>query len=134
MSIMVWEGTQIMQDRDDAAWANQSDDWKRDNSGDTPFKGLFATYLGEYAKNLSKLSDPARQQKAATYAAFLRVNADAVWTNYPGAMFGMDWHTLDKDYQSIPNDNRAIPNADYVNASLQYSGVAALAAAALISS
>ena len=134
MSIMVWDGTQIMQDRDDGKWAGESNDWKLENSGDTPFKGLFAAYLGEYAKNLSTLSDPARQQKAATYAAFLRANADAVWTNYPGTMFGMDWHTPSKDYQPIPDDNRQIPNPDYVNASLQYSGVCALAAAALVSS
>jgi len=128
MSTMVWEGTQIMKDRDDATWAEQTDEWKRsvDHSGDTPFKGLFATYLGEYAKNLSLLSDPVRQQKAATYAAFLRANADALWTNYPNAMFSMDWHTLNKDYQPIPD-------ADETNASLQYSGVAVLAAAALVS-
>jgi len=119
---MVWEGTQIMQDRDDAKWADQSDDWKRNNSGDTPFKGLFATYLGEYTKNLVAV----RPEQAAKYAAFLRANADAVWANYPGRMFSMDWHTLDQDYQPIPN-------ADYVNASLQYSGVCALAAAALVS-
>ena len=131
MSIMVWEGTQILQDRNDAEWASQSDDWKLQNSGDTPFKGNVSNYLGEYTKNLSALSDPARQQKAATYAAFLRSNADAVWTNYPGAMFSMDWHTLDKDYQPIRDDNRQ--NSDYVNASLQYSGVAVLAAAALVS-
>ena len=128
MSAMVWEGTQIMQDRVDATWASHDDDWKRktENSGDTPFKGLFATYLGEYAKNLSALSDPVRQQNAAKYAAFLRANADAVWANYPGHIFSMDWHTLDKDYQPIPD-------ADETNASMQYSGVAALAAAALVS-
>lgn len=133
MSNMVWEGTQIMRNRNDATWASQPDSWKVENSGDTPFKGIFATYLGEYTKNLYSLSDPARQQKAATYAAFLRANADAVWTNYPGKMFGMDWHTLDKDYQPLPPDHQTIPNSDYVNASLQYSGVAALAAAALVS-
>ncbi len=128
ISIMVWKGTQIMQDRHDATWASHDDAWKRktDNSGDTPFKGLFATYLGEYAKNLSTLSDPARQQKAATYAAFLRANADAVWTNYPGHIFSMDWHTQDNNYQPIPD-------ADETNASMQYSGVAVLAAAALVS-
>lgn len=130
---MVWAGTQIMQDRDDAEWAQKTDDWKIQNSGDTPFKGLFATYLGEYTRNLQSLSDPVREQKAATYAAFLRANADAVWTNYPGTIFGMDWHTLDQDYQPLPPDQRTIPNSDYVNASLQYSGVAALAAAALVS-
>jgi hypothetical protein len=133
MSTMVWPGTQIMQDRDDGTWSSQTNDWKIQNSGDTPFKGLFATYLGEYTKNLMTLSDPARQQKAATYAAFLRANADAVWTNYPGKMFSMDWHTLDADYQPVPPDYNPVPNSDYVNASLQYSGVCALAAAALVS-
>jgi Glycosyl hydrolase family 76 len=126
MSIMVWEGTQILQGRVDAEWSSQSDEWKRNNSGDTPFKGNFSNYLGEYTKTLSALSDPVRRQKAATYAAFLRANADAVWTNYPSTIFSMDWHTLDEDYQPIPN-------ADEVNASLQYSGVAVLAAAALVS-
>lgn len=131
---MVWKGTQIMQDRDDAMWAGLSNNCKIELSRDTTFKGLFATYLGEYTKNLSTLSDPARQQKAATYASFLRANADAVWTNYPGAMFSMDWHTLTPNYEPIPQDNHPmLPNSDYVNASLQYSGVAALAAAALVS-
>ena len=125
MSTMIWEGTQIMQDRDDAKWAGESDAWKREYDGDTPFKGLFATYLGAYAKNVAGLSDPVRQQKAATYAAFLRANAVAVWNNYPGRMFSMDWHTLTPDYQPIPN-------ADITNASMQYSGIAALAAAALV--
>ena len=122
MATMVWDGTQIMEDRDDAKWAGQSDDWKRQNSGDTPFKGLFAAYLGEYTKNIASV----RPAQAAKYVAFLRANADAVWTNYPGTMFSMDWHTLDQNYQPIPD-------ADYVNASLQYSGACALAAAALVS-
>lgn len=125
IAIMVWRGTQIMQDRDDGKWAGESDDWKRNNSGDTPFKGLFAAYLGAFTKDLATVSDPARQKSAATYAAFLRANADAVWTNYPGQMFSMDWHTLDQDYQPIPD-------ADIVNASLQYSGLAALTAAAQV--
>jgi hypothetical protein len=129
MAKMVWQGTQIMQDRDDAKWASQPDNWKLQNSGDTPFKGLFATYLGEYAKNLSAI----RPQQTATYATFLRANADAVWANYPGATFGMDWHTPTLNYQPLPQDNNPIPNSDYVNASLQYSGVCALAAAALVS-
>jgi Glycosyl hydrolase family 76 len=130
MAKMVWEGTQIMQDRCDAKWDSQTNDWKLQNSGDTPFKGLFATYLGEYTRNVSSL----RPEQAAKYAAFLRANADAVWTNYPGAIFGMDWHTLHQNYQPLPKDNKPIPNSDYVNASLQYSGICALAAAALVSS
>ena len=135
MSNMVWEGTQILQDRDDATWASTSNQSKIDNSGDTPFKGNVANYLGEYTKKLSALSDPARQQQAATYAALLRANADAVWTNYPGTMFSMDWHTFTPDYQPVtPNPQEFWPTSDYVNASLQYSGVAVLAAAALVSS
>ena len=130
MAKMVWEGTQIMQDRCDAKWDSQTNDWKLQHSDDTPFKGLFATYLGEYTKNVSAL----RPEQAAKYAAFLRANADAVWTNYPEAMVGMDWHTLHQNYQPLPKDNKRIPNSDYVNASLQYSGVCALAAAALVSS
>lgn len=122
MAKMVWQGTQIMEDRDDAKWASQTDEWKVNNSGDTPFKGLFATYLGEYAKNLSAV----RPAQTAKYASFLQANADAVWTNFPNTMFSMDWHTLDQNYQPIPDQ-------DYLNASLQYSGVCALAAAALVS-
>jgi len=129
MAKMIWEGTQIMQDRDDAKWDSQTNDWKLQHSDDTPFKGLFATYLGEYTKNVSAL----RPEQAAKYAAFLRANADAVWTNYPEAIVGMDWHTLHENYQPLPKDNKPIPNSDYVNASLQYSGACALAAAALVS-
>ena len=124
MQLMVWAGTQIMEDRVDAEWSSQPDNWKVANDGDTPFKGLFATYLAEYANELSKLEDPTRKQQAAKYAAFLRTNADAVWTNYPGTIFSMDWHTLDQNYQPIPN-------ADVTNASMQYSGICALAGAAL---
>lgn len=123
MKLMVWEGTEILEASDDAEWAGESDDWKRQNSGQTPFKGNFCNYLGDYTKNLAGLDDPARQQAAATYAAFLRTNADAIVNNYPSMMFSMDWHTSDPDYEPIPD-------ADEVNGSLQYSGVAALAGAA----
>jgi len=131
MAKMVWQGTQIMQDRCDAEWDSQTTDWKYENNNDTLFKGLFATYLGEYTKNISSL----RPQQAQKYAAFLRANADAVWANYPGATFGMDWHTLHENYQPIPQDkvSRPIPNSDSTNASLQYSGICPLAAAALVS-
>ncbi len=122
-TLMVWEGTEILEASDDAEWASQSDEWKRENSGQTPFKGNFCNYLGDYAKNLATVDDPVRQQKAASYAEFMRANADAIWKNYPGTMYSMDWHTPDPDYQPIPD-------ADVVNGSLQYSGVAALAAAA----
>lgn len=123
MTLMVWEGTAILKASDDPTWAGETDEWKRNNSGQTPFKGNFCNYLGDYTKNLAGLADPARKQAAATYAAFLRTNADALWANYPGTMFSMDWHTRDENY-------RPIPDADIVNASMQYSGVAVLAGAA----
>jgi predicted alpha-1,6-mannanase (GH76 family) len=63
------------------------------------FKGIYVRYLGELATRLAALADPARQQAAARYAAFLRLNADAVWANYPGTIFGMDWHTPQPNYQ-----------------------------------
>lgn len=130
MAKMVWEGTQIMQDQCDAEWDSQSNAWKIAESNHALFKGLFATYLGEYTKNVSSL----RPEQAAKYVAFLRANADAVWANYPGATFGMDWHTMHQNYQPIPKDNsRLIPNAETTNASLQYSGICPLAAAALVS-
>lgn len=122
-TLMVWSGTEILEASDDAEWASKSDEWKRDNSGETPFKGNFCNYLGDYAKNLAGLDDPVRQKQAASYGELLRVNADAVWKNFPGTMFSMDWHTADPNYQPIPD-------ADVVNGSLQYSGLAALAGAA----
>jgi predicted alpha-1,6-mannanase (GH76 family) len=129
MAKMVWEGTQIMQDQADAEWDGQTTDWKEGKSNNTLFKGLFATYLAEYTKNVSSL----RPQQAAKYAAFLRANADAVWANYPGATFGMNWSTLHQNYQPLPPDNKDIPNTVTLNACLQYSGIAALAGAALVS-
>jgi predicted alpha-1,6-mannanase (GH76 family) len=63
------------------------------------FKGVFVRYLGEFTQRLATLDDPTRQQKAAEYTAFLQANADALWANYPGGIFGMDWHTPQPDYQ-----------------------------------
>ncbi len=63
------------------------------------FKGIFVRYLGEFTQRLAAMSDPARRQAAQHYAAFLQRNADAVWANFPGGIFGMDWHTRQPDYQ-----------------------------------
>jgi predicted alpha-1,6-mannanase (GH76 family) len=62
------------------------------------FKGVFVRYLGEFAQRLATLDDPARRQTAQRYAAFLQHNADALWANYPGHIFGMDWHTPQPKY------------------------------------
>jgi predicted alpha-1,6-mannanase (GH76 family) len=63
------------------------------------FKGIYCRYLGEFAANLVTLNQPSRQQAAVRYAGFLRQNADALWANYPGTIFGMDWHTPSPNYQ-----------------------------------
>jgi predicted alpha-1,6-mannanase (GH76 family) len=67
---------------------------------DSPlFKGIFVRYLGEFAQRLTSLDDPTRRPAAQRYAAFLQRNADAVWANYPGHIFGIDWHTPLPNYQ-----------------------------------
>lgn len=125
MKNLVWSGTQILETSIDAEWDGQGPQWQSDNSGPTLFKGIFTRYLGVFTKNLATLKDPVRQKASQQYAAFLKTNADAVWSNYPGQIFGMDWHSMHGDYQVNPDDQ--------VNACLQYSGLAALLAAALVS-
>ncbi len=62
------------------------------------FKGIYVRHLGEFAVKLATVDDPARQQAAASYAAFLQKNADALYANYPGGTYGMDWHTAQPNY------------------------------------
>jgi hypothetical protein len=122
LSQMVWPGTQIFQAEADAEWNEQTQQWREQMSGQTPFKGIFASFLGGFAKNLATVDDPARQKAAEGYAAALRANADALWANFPGQLYGMDWHTSQPDYQ---------PDSDNViNASLQYSALCAFVGAA----
>ena len=90
------------------------------------FKGVFVRYLGEFAHRLATLDDPARRQAAQRYATFLQHNADTLWANYcPGHIFGMDWHTKDKDYQ--PTGNMMLDGC------LQSSALDLFIAAALVS-
>jgi predicted alpha-1,6-mannanase (GH76 family) len=96
------------------------------NNLDPPlFKGVFVRYLGEFTQRLAGLSDPARQKKAAQYAAFLQANADALWANYPGHIFGMDWHTPQPNYQPT--------GTVLYDGSLQSSALDLFVAAALVS-
>jgi predicted alpha-1,6-mannanase (GH76 family) len=67
------------------------------------FKGVFVRYLGEFTQPLAGMDGSARQKTAQGYAAFLQHNADAVWANYPGGIFGMDWHTPQPNYQPSGN-------------------------------
>jgi predicted alpha-1,6-mannanase (GH76 family) len=63
------------------------------------FKGIYVRYLGEFTSRLATVSDPARVQVAQQFATFLQLNADRLWANYPGGIFGMDWHTPAPNYQ-----------------------------------
>ncbi|HYH82368.1 MAG TPA: glycoside hydrolase family 76 protein [Longimicrobium sp.] len=67
------------------------------------FKGIYARSLAELAVNLRSTGSPARVAAADAYAAFLRTNADAVLANYPGGVYGMDWHTPSHGYQPTGN-------------------------------
>ena len=122
MQRMVWTGTQILEAAADAGWNCQNKQWQEQNAGETPFKGIFAAFLGNFAANLAKLDTPNLQQAAQTYGTFLAANADALWSNFPGGKFGMDWHT--------PSPNYPINSDNQTNACLQYGALAAFVAAA----
>ncbi|MET0555732.1 MAG: glycoside hydrolase family 76 protein [Vicinamibacteria bacterium] len=123
---MVWPGTSVLMASLDAVWDAHDETWRVDNAGITPFKGIFAGFLGEFARGLAASGDPARRAAAARYAAALAASSDTLAANYPGGMYSMDWHTLHDPYE---------PDVDpQLNASLQYSGLAVFLAAARASS
>jgi predicted alpha-1,6-mannanase (GH76 family) len=90
------------------------------------FKGVYVRYLGEFASRLATLGDPARVQAAQQYAAFLQHNADTLWANFPGGIFGMDWHTSQPNYQPT--------GVVIYDGSLQCSALDLFVSAALVSS
>jgi|GEM_PF-6946994 len=75
---MVWKGTEILQELCEAFGSCSAND-----SNPALFKGVFVRYLGEFGG----------------FDAQLSTNADAVWTNFPNTIFGMDWHTSQPKYQ-----------------------------------
>jgi predicted alpha-1,6-mannanase (GH76 family) len=96
------------------------------NDLDSPlFKGIFVRYLAEFAQRLATVDDPARRKAAQQYVAFLQQNADAVWANFPGGIFGMDWHTPQPDYRPT--------GVLLYDGSLQSSALDLFVAAALVS-
>jgi hypothetical protein len=122
MQNMVWKGTKTLMATADPGWNCQNQQWKEDAAGETPFKGIFAGFLGNFAANLATVNDPTRQKAAQQYGAFLTANADTLWANFPGGNFGMDWHTPSPNYQ-VNSDSQ-------INACLQYSALAAFVGAA----
>ena len=115
-------GNAIILSRADVEWNSQSQAYQFQWSGETPFKGIFTGYLGEFTRNLATVQNASRQQAAKLYGQVLAGNASAVWSNFPGGVFGADWHTPQPNYQ--PNSD------DAINASLQYSALALFLAAA----
>jgi hypothetical protein len=106
----------------DGEWASQTAEWRTEHQNQAMFKGVFCGFLGPFAANLATVK--GREGAAARYAAFLRANADTLTANFPKGIFGMDWHTPDPGYTGDPDDAN--------NAILQYSGFAAMNAAAAV--
>lgn len=117
--------TAILEGRADADWNASGDDYHQAYSGETPFKGIFAGFLGPFAANLAAMSDKTRQAAAQVMAQAPIGNSDALVANFPGGAYGMDWHTSQPNYQ---------PNADNgISAPLQYGALQIFLGAALVS-
>jgi Glycosyl hydrolase family 76 len=120
LAAFTWPGTQIFNTPFDGEWPSQSPDWQWQHVNDTLFKGVFAGYLGDFATNLARI--PGREAVAASYVATLEANAEALKANFPGGVYGMDWHTSQSDYQET---DRAM-----LNACLQFSALSVFDAVA----
>jgi hypothetical protein len=118
-----WPGTQTLKTGTvDGQWATEDSAWRLHHQNQAMFKGVFCGFMGPFTASLATV--PGRQRTAARYAVFVCANADALTANFPGGMFSMDWHTPAPGYT---------PDADAgTNAILQYSGLAALNAAAAV--
>ena len=64
MKNLVWTGTEILQASSDADWNSQDQKWQEKHAGETPFKGIFAGFLGNFAASLATVKDPNRQAVA----------------------------------------------------------------------
>lgn len=102
LAAFTWPGTQVLNTPFDGGWSSQSPDWRWQHVNDTLFKGVFAGYLGDFATNLARI--PGREAVAASYVTTLEVNAQALKANFPGGVYGMDWHTPQPGYQVTGND------------------------------
>jgi hypothetical protein len=120
LAAFTWPGTQVFRTPFDGEWSGQSPDWQWQHVNDTVFKGVFAGYLGDLATNLARI--PGRETAAASYVATLEANAAALKANFPGGVYGMDWHTPQADYQET--------GTDILNACLQFSALSVFDAVA----
>jgi hypothetical protein len=122
LSAFTWSGTQVLATPADAGWTGGGETYHQDHLNETLFKGIFCGFAGPFTRNLSTVAGYG--SAVATNAAAIRANGDALLANYPGGIYGMDWHTADPGYRGDADD--------MVNACLQYSGLAALDAAAAV--
>jgi len=122
LTSFTWPGSSVIATPFDGNWAGQNDEWRADHTNDTLFKGVFVAALAPLTAGLAAV--PGRREKAARYASVLRANADALARNYPGRIYGMDWHTPSPSYRG--------GRCPILNACLQFSALAAFNAAAQV--
>lgn len=122
LAAFTWVGTSVLKTPADAGWSGGGGDFHRQHLNETLFKGIFCGFAGGFTRSLAAL--PHFAARAAANAAAIRANADALLASYPSGVYGMDWHTPDPGYEGDEDD--------MVNACLQYSALAALDAAALV--
>lgn len=121
-SAMVWPGTQILTTPVDGQWRTETERFRSDHGNEMLFKGIFASFLGDFAANLVTVDDHARQDAARRYGAVLRANADSLHSGYPQGIYDMDWLHGDPAYTGASDDQ--------TNACLQFSAICAFVAAA----
>ena len=85
------------------------------------YKGIFMRYLGELLQWMQMTYVP----DSTGLAIAVRNNADALWANYPGRVYGMSWGAYSPNYQ---------PTGDLLwDASLQVSALDLFLSAAAVS-
>ncbi len=122
LATMVWPGTQIVTTPVDAHWRGADEQFHLDHGNETLFKGIFVSFLGDFAAHLATVDDPARQEAARRYGAALRANADSLHAAYPKGIYDMDWLHGDPSYSGDGDQQ--------TQACLQYSAICAFVAAA----
>jgi predicted alpha-1,6-mannanase (GH76 family) len=122
LATMVWPDTQIVTTPVDAQWRSDSEQYRLDNGNQALFKGIFVSFLGDFAAHLATVDDPKRLEAARGYGAALRANADSLHAAYPQGIYDMDWLHGDPSY-SGDDDSQT-------QACLQYSALCAFDAAA----
>ena len=126
---MVWPnpsgwspGGATLMARVDPLWMSVDGQTQSDWAGETPFKGIFAGFMGQFTANLATVSGNPYADQVTQFAAVLAGNADTLKANFPNGSYGMNWNVAQPDYQ---------PSGDSgIDASLQYAALSVFNAAA----